>query len=150
MGSSFMTEFLGDLSEIIAGIAKEVSPEQKKELKDAWKQSAEKFAEAIDRSVEKPNKAPATVEEKKATDECQDEPDECPCGAMDACLAELFGERQMVKPDATLVFNCPVCDEEVDMGDNFCRHCGQPIDWSDWDDEDEDEDEDEFEGDTED
>lgn len=29
--------------------------------------------------------------------------------------------------------DCPICKKMIVMGDAFCRHCGQAIDWSEYD-----------------
>lgn len=27
------------------------------------------------------------------------------------------------------VYECPKCGEEIELGDNFCSGCGEPIEW---------------------
>lgn len=47
-----------------------------------------------------------------------------------------FGEKSMaeIKVDITnngiFGYECPICgNEEIELGQNFCQICGEPIDW---------------------
>ena len=28
-----------------------------------------------------------------------------------------------------LFYECPECGAEVELGDNYCKDCGEPLDW---------------------
>lgn len=45
-------------------------------------------------------------------------------------VLELLAEQEPVEPDKILTNPvCGVCDEPLDVTDNYCRHCGRKVKW---------------------
>lgn len=34
-----------------------------------------------------------------------------------------------IKMDSGMFYDCPECGNEVELGDNYCQECGEPLDW---------------------
>lgn len=34
-----------------------------------------------------------------------------------------------IKMDSRMFYDCPECGNEVELGDNYCQECGEPLEW---------------------